>query len=198
MAMPIPTPETVPLALTDLVQPRTSYMLSKIYGEAMCQQAGIPFTIVRPHNVYGPRMGLVHVLPELMQKAIALPRDGRLEVSSVNHRRAFCFIEDAVELLIRIAAAPLALGGTFNIGNEQEETSIENVARIVLRTVGRTDLELVPLPETLGSPSRRCPDMRHTIRMTAFRPSVGLTDGTSRTYLWYRDNVFSPDGISAT
>src|SRR5262249_40070572 len=39
--LPVPTPEASPLALTDLEHPRTSYMLSKIYGEAMCHQAGL-------------------------------------------------------------------------------------------------------------------------------------------------------------
>jgi nucleoside-diphosphate-sugar epimerase len=56
--MPIPTPENTPLAMTALDEPRTSYMISKIMGEAMCQQSGLPFTIFRPHNVYGPRMGM--------------------------------------------------------------------------------------------------------------------------------------------
>ena len=28
----------------------------------------IPFTIFRPHNIYGPRMGMAHVIPELLQK----------------------------------------------------------------------------------------------------------------------------------
>ena len=64
----IPTPEETPLAITDLSHPRTSYMLSKIYGEAMCQQASIPFTIFRPHNIYGPRMGMAHVIPEQLRK----------------------------------------------------------------------------------------------------------------------------------
>ena len=44
MDMPIPTPESTPLALPRLEQPRTSYMLSKIYGEAMVRHSGLPFT----------------------------------------------------------------------------------------------------------------------------------------------------------
>jgi nucleoside-diphosphate-sugar epimerase len=66
--MPIPTPEDTLLALPGLDQPRTSYMLSKIYGEAMVRHSGVPFTILRPHNIYGPRMGSSHVIPELLQK----------------------------------------------------------------------------------------------------------------------------------
>src|SRR5262249_31528404 len=67
--LPVPTPEDVRLTLTPLHEPRSSYMLSKIYGEAMLLHSGLPFTIVRPHNIYGPRMGMAHVVPQLLEKA---------------------------------------------------------------------------------------------------------------------------------
>ncbi len=196
--IPIPTPETVPLALTDLAQPRTAYMLSKIYGEALCHHCGLPFTIVRPHNLYGPRMGLVHVLPELMLKARGLPPGGALRVASPGHRRTFCYIDDAVEMMRRLAVAPAAAHGTFNLGNQDQEVSIGEVARLVVQTVGRSDLEILPLPDTLGSPTRRCPDMKWTVGVTGFRPRVALEDGIRRTYRWYDENVFASGGVSAT
>src|SRR5262249_43515107 len=67
--MPVPTPEDFPLALPALDHPRTSYMLSKVYGEALVVHSGLPFTVLRPHNIYGPRMGLLHVIPQLLEKA---------------------------------------------------------------------------------------------------------------------------------
>jgi nucleoside-diphosphate-sugar epimerase len=76
--LPIPTPETTPLAVTGLSENRTSYMLSKIYGEALCLHSGLPVTIIRPHNVYGPRMGLSHVVPELSMKAFL--NEGKYEM----------------------------------------------------------------------------------------------------------------------
>src|SRR5260370_36313409 len=76
--MPFPTPETTPLAITDLAQPRASYMLSKIYGEALCQHAGVPFTIVRPHNVYGRRMRMAHAVPERLNRTHQNPTGGKL------------------------------------------------------------------------------------------------------------------------
>jgi len=195
--MPVPTPEDFPLALTGLDQPRTSYMLSKIYGEAMCHHAGLPVTIFRPHNVYGPRMGMVHVLPELMKKALDLPKGGTLDVASMDHRRAFCYIDDALAELIALAQSEDALGGTFNLGNQAAEVTIEQVARIVLQVSGRDDVTLAGRPDTAGSPSRRCPDMTRTIAVTGFTPAIDLAEGAARTFAWYRDNVFSGAGISA-
>ena len=197
MDMPIPTPENVPIALTQLDHPRTSYMLSKIYGEAMCQQSGLPFTIVRPHNLYGPRMGMAHVLPELMKKALSLPQKGKLEVASVNHRRAFCYIDDAVKIMRKLVSNTKAICGTYNLGNQKQEITIGKFASLVLGAIDRSDLEIVFLPETPGSPERRCPDMTLTNKVVGKFNFIGLQEGINETYKWYAKNVFSKGGVSA-
>src|SRR5262249_53256011 len=81
--LPIPTPEDITLTLTPLDEPRSAYMLSKIYGEAMLLHSGLPFTIVRPHNIYGPRMGMAHVVPQLLEKAHRARPHSFIEVFSV-------------------------------------------------------------------------------------------------------------------
>lgn len=187
--LPIPTPETVPLALPALDHPRTSYMLSKLYGEAMVRQSGLPFTIVRPHNVYGPRMGMSHVIPQLLEKAHHLEAGRMLEVFSVDHRRTFCYIDDAIEMVARAAAEPACEGEVLNIGNQQPEIPIEKLAQIVLDTVG-CDAAIDPQPATPGSPTRRCPDVSRLAELTNFRGQVSLADGVAQTYDWYRSRVF--------
>jgi nucleoside-diphosphate-sugar epimerase len=188
--LPLPTLEDTPLTVADLSQPRTSYMLSKIYGEAMCHQARIPFTILRPHNLYGPRMGLAHVIPELLQRAHAAPNGGFLEVHSGDHRRTFCFIDDAVEMIWRATGSTRGEGETLNIGSQAPELSMSELGTIVAQTVGKT-LQIVPLPATPGSPPRRCPDMTKTSSVTTYTPRVGLVDGIRKTYEWYRSNSFA-------
>ena len=145
----------------------------------MCHQSGLPFTIVRPHNLYGPRMGQVHVLPELIKKACVLPIGGFLEVASVDHRRAFCFIDDAVEMLRRLASEAKGVNGTFNIGNQDQEVSIEQVANVVLGAIGRPDLKVVALPSTPGSPARRCPEFFPRVHSPSLRvPSNRIAPDT--------------------
>ena len=186
--LPIPTPESTPVALPSLDRPRTTYMLSKLYGEAMCLHSGLPYTIVRPHNVYGPRMGLAHVIPELLQRAHEAT-DGRLEVYSVEHRRTFCYIDDAVEIIVRALQAPGASGRTLNVGTQAPEIAIGTVAELIARVVGK-DLQIVPLPATPGSPTRRSPDMSTTSEVTGYASQVDLEEGIRRTYDAYRDTVF--------
>jgi nucleoside-diphosphate-sugar epimerase len=185
----IPTPERTPLTVTALDRPRTSYLLSKIYGEALCHHARLPVTIVRPHNVYGPRMGMAHVIPELLERAHRAPDGGRLTVYSPNHSRTFCYIDDAVELLLRLATASAAAGATFNLGSPDEETVIADLAALIIRTV-RKRLDIVPGPDTEGSPARRRPDVSLAIATTSYVPHVRLSEGLQRCYAWYRANMF--------
>jgi UDP-glucose 4-epimerase len=185
----IPTGEDTPLTVADLGRPRTSYMLSKIYGEALCRHSGVPFTIVRPHNVYGPRMGMAHVVPELLDRAHRSQDGGKLLVFSPSHSRTFCYVDDAVELIVRLALSPLGTGGTFNIGSPDGETSIAELAALVIRTVCRR-VEIEVGPDTDGSPVRRRPDITAAISAASYAPSVPLTEGLQRSYAWYRTNVF--------
>ncbi len=187
--MPVPTPETTPLALDDLASPRTSYALSKIAGESIAFQYsnahGIPVTNVRYHNVFGPRMGFAHVVPETMIKISQSPK---VPVPSPTHTRAFCFIDDAVAATIACAESPGTANQIVNIGNPAEEVSIRSLVEKVARVMDR-EVEIEELPDTPGSPARRSPDIDRLQSLAGYRPSIDLETGLSRTWDWYRDRL---------
>jgi UDP-glucose 4-epimerase len=196
MDMPIPTPETTPIALTALDQPRTTYMLSKLYGESMCNMSGLPVTNVRLHNVYGPRMGMSHVIPELLFKAWSAKDGDSIDVFSVDHKRTFCYISDAVRMIRALTEAEGAVGQTVNIGNESPEVTIGDVANAIFKAVGR-QVKLVPQPASPGSPARRCPSTRLLDRLTDVQGVFSLNEGIDLTYRWYRETVFEGQGKTA-
>jgi len=194
--MPVPTPETTPLTVDDPLEPRTTYMLSKIHGEFMVRHSGLPYTIFRVHNAYGPRMGLSHVIPQLLAKAYRLAPGEPLPVYSVEHRRSFCFVSDVVAMISRIAQTPACANETLNVGTEGPEISMGELARIVLDTVGST-AEITALPETPGSPRRRAPDTSRLLALTGYAPNIGLEDGVARTFRWYKEHIFNGHETSA-
>ncbi len=194
--MQIPTPEITPLTITPLEHARTSYMLSKLYGEALVWQSGIPFTIIRPHNVYGPRMGMSHVIPELLQKAYRLLENDKLEVFSVDHRRTFCYISDAVKMIRLLAESKNACGETYNIGNENPEVTMFTVAEIILRVTGKTAM-IDSKPTMTGSPTRRCPAMGKVKDCIGFCGEVSLEEGVRRTFDWYKTYIFEGNEVCA-
>jgi nucleoside-diphosphate-sugar epimerase len=190
LQMPVPTPESFPLALPALEQPRTSYMLSKIYGEAMVAHSGVPFTIFRPHNIYGPRMGRLHVIPQLLEKAHKAEPGSAIEVFSVDHRRTFCYVDDAVAMMVAAAQSPNCRDQVLNLGCEKPEIAIGELARIIIDVVHKP-LTIKAAPATAGSPARRAPNMERMTAATGLAARVPIEDGVRQTYDWYRSHVFS-------
>ncbi len=184
----IPTPEDTQLTITDPGDPRATYMLSKIYGEAMCLSSGLPVTVVRPHNIYGPRMGLAHVIPELLKQAWFADSGSSLYVASVEHSRTFCFVADAVNYLIAILDRP-GTSSIYNLGRQDPEVLIGDLAQQIVEIVGKP-LTIEALPATHGSPVRRAPDMRSLIQLTGVQPVYDLRSGLQHTLDWYTENVF--------
>lgn len=194
-AVPVPTPEAVPLSVPDIAAPRFAYAASKIFGEAAVLHAaragGVRGVVGRFHNVYGPRMGADHVIPELALRALA--GEDPFRVYGAGQRRAFCHVADAVEAVVRLMSAPAASGQVVNIGNDSDETLVEDLVALVLRLAGfRPRLELLPAPP--GSVERRCPDISRLRALTGFVPKISLEAGVAETLAWYRDQGRAPAG----
>ena len=115
-----PTQENSIVSLHSDRKPRSSYMLSKIYGENLCFFSGVPYVILRLHNVYGPRMGMKHVIPELIKK-IKRNKKQAIEISNPNHSRTFCYVEDAVIASFKLALSKKSVNEVYNVGNQQNE-----------------------------------------------------------------------------
>ena len=181
-----PTPESTEIVIPSLIKPRTSYMLSKIYGEALCHSSGLPISIVRPHNVYGPRMGFSHVIPELILRVNKLNYNDQLEVFSPSHKRVFCFIDDAIKLLIYLLKNSKDKYKIFNLGNNNDEICMRDLAKIILTVMDRNDIKIVDGSNTDGSPERRIPDITKITEYTGIKERVSLERGISKTYDWYK------------
>lgn len=185
----LPTPEGTPFVLSDASSSRSSYALSKIFGESMCHASRLPVTVVRPHNVYGPRMGRSHVIPQLLEKAWRASPGEALPVASPNHTRTFCFVDDATEYLERLVDLP-GSGLVLNLGVDTPEIRIRDLGVKIQHLVGN-DGGVLALEDTPGSPPRRVPDTSRLIEVTDYLPRVSLDSGLDRTFRWYRDEVFS-------
>jgi nucleoside-diphosphate-sugar epimerase len=156
--VPIPTPESVPLILSDLNNPRWSYAAGKSIGEIACHanysQYGLNFTIFRVHNIYGPRMGFGHVIPDLIDKFTN--RNGL--VTGLSETRSFMFVEDTVKIVIAIANDSNSVGQTINIGSN-EEITIRELAEKLLKKMNLS-ISIIDGGNLDGSVKRRKPDIK--------------------------------------
>lgn len=182
----VPTDERTPVVFTQPTKVRFSYGTSKFMGEFLCGQfghdAGIPTTTVRYHNVYGPRMGTHHVIPEFILRLRQGQRPFRIR--GAGETRAFCFVDDAVEATMRVAATPAAANEIVHIGNSREEVTIRELAQVVMQVLG-VHWEIEEEPSLPGSVQRRCPDTAKLRRLTGYEAAVPLRDGVARTAAWY-------------
>jgi nucleoside-diphosphate-sugar epimerase len=187
----IPTDETAPLSVPDVLNPRYSYGGGKILSELLAVNYGRRFfertLIVRPHNVYGPDMGQEHVIPQFVLRVKELGErqaDGVLDFpiqGTGDETRAFMYIDDFVRALLHVVEHAQGIQ-IVHIGTDQE-VSIGDVARLVARACGR-EIHVRPGELLPGSPPRRCPDVSK-LRKLGFAPRVPLDEGVRRTASWY-------------
>lgn len=182
----IPTPEEVPLTISDIKHPRFTYAVTKMLGESgfhnYSKVFGFDNVIVRYHNVYGPRMGFKHVIPHLAQRF--LKAETPFKVYGHDQTRAFCYIDDAVIGTVK-AMEDGKHGETFHIGT-QDEITIEALikhAGEVMEFQGTYE----NAPTYPGSVSRRCPDITKSKKELDYHPKVDWKSGVRETMLWYKN-----------
>jgi UDP-glucuronate decarboxylase len=179
-----PSREDLPFVLPDPGAPRGSYALSKIAAEALFRHLGTGsrVRIGRYHNVYGPRMGRSHVIPEFIDRALS--GADPFAIHGADQTRAFCYVDDAVEATVALARLDTADVVVANIGNDREETVIRDLADRVLALAGTRPAVVVHDPPA-GSPDRRLPELSELRRRTGYEPAVDLATGLRATFDWY-------------
>lgn len=184
--LPLPTPENVPLVISDPRNPRWSYAASKLMGEMLCihgaKRRGFPAVIVRPHNFYGPRAGSAHVIPEMLYRVFT--RENPFLVYGADETRSFCFIEDAVDAMVRCMALASTECPVFHIGCSDELT-ISDLAETIFKACRWHPKAIEPRPSPAGSVKRRVPDVSKIKTATGWEATTPLTDGIIKTAAWY-------------
>lgn len=192
----IPTKEDIPLAIDDVFNARYSYGGSKLIGELLtinfCRAKEVPFSIVRYHNIYGPRMGFEHVIPEFCGRIYK--KESPFDIFGGDETRAFCYVSDGVRATKMVMETSECNGEIFHIGNSTEEIRIEDMAEKLFGIAGfESPIRKNLAPE--GSVSRRCPDTSKLNRYIGYEPEVDLNKGLSLTYSWYMNAFENQEGL---
>tara|TARA_Y100000588_G_scaffold302581_1_gene324887 strand:+ start:34041 stop:35039 length:999 start_codon:yes stop_codon:yes gene_type:complete len=193
----IPTPEDERLLVPDVLNPRFSYGGGKIITELLTVhypgKTDLETVICRPHNVYGPNMGVGHVIPQFALRLRDMIENSSNEIlefpilGTGRETRAFCFILDAIDALI-LAADHGEHRGIYHIGTE-EEVSIHSLAEAVARHRG-ISVRITTGENLSGAPSRRCPSIAK-LRDLGYEPTWSLEQGLAETVDWYFDSGLS-------
>jgi UDP-glucose 4-epimerase len=175
--------------------PTTAYGASKLAGEAHARahhlRYGVPVTIVRPFNSFGPRChhegDTGEVIPKFVLRALAgqpltIFGDGA-------QTRDFCYVSDTARGIIRAATVDDALGETINLGSGRE-IAIRDLALAVLAAVGNGQASLRFDAARPGDLPRLRASTEKAVRLLDFHPKVTFGEGLTRLIEWYgRDSA---------
>jgi nucleoside-diphosphate-sugar epimerase len=190
----VPTSESVPLIVPDLQNPRYSYGGGKIISELLAINYGRSkikrVVIFRPHNVYGPDMGWEHVVPEFVLKMDALisnsasqPINFKIQGTG-NETRAFIFIDDFVDGLLRVIEQGQH-SNVYHIGTS-DEIKLADLAQQIA-SLFNVKIDIIPGDLAQGGTLRRCPDITK-LKGLGFDPQITMEDGLKATMKWYVEN----------
>lgn len=168
---------------------RWVYAVSKLAGEhlthAYYKQYNLPTVTVRPFNVYGPGQTGEGAIQIFIRKAlnnedITIYGDG-------TQIRAWCFVDDMVDGLLKALENPRAIGESFNIGNARAVTTIYGLAEIVCRVLNSKSKIIFKDPLSADI-ELRIPETRKADELINFKAKVDLEEGILRTAKWYKNN----------
>lgn len=184
-------PARLPISEDAPLQAFNPYSHTKILAEETSryyqQQFGVPVTIIRPFNIYGPGQDRRFLIPTILAQAID-PHADAIVVADLHPRRDYIFVGDLIELLMSTAFR--REGGTFNAGSGSS-WGVDEVIAIVN--------QLLPAPKPVQSEDRMrleevfnvIADISRARREFGWEPRVTLHDGLRDTLAWIRGEVRS-------
>jgi nucleoside-diphosphate-sugar epimerase len=169
---------------------RWVYAASKLASEhlsyAHYKEDGLPLTIIRPFNVYGPRQvgdGAIRgiTLQALQNLPITLFNDG-------TQIRAWCYVDDFVDGVLRCAEKPEAVGQAFNLGNPQGTITNFELANMIIRLTKSTS-GIVFKPHPGPEVDLRVPSIEKAMLLLGYQPKMSLEQGLTNAIAWYAEHM---------
>lgn len=177
--------------------PTSAYGFSKLTGEIYCRAAhaehGLPYTICRPFNAYGPgempdpEPGIAHMVPDVIKKVLAGQKP--LEIfGSGRQTRTLTHIDDIADGIVVATGHPAALNEDFNI-SASEELTIAETARIIWEACGEDPaaFQLEHLPTFEVDVVRRWPSVEKAKELLGWEARIGVREGIAQTVAWLRE-----------
>jgi len=185
------TAQYIPIDEEHPLQAQSPYAASKIaadkLAEAFHHSYGLPVSIARPFNTFGPRQSLRAVIPTIIAQIL---QGGPVSLGATSPTRDFTFVKDTVGGLIRIAETDGCIGEVVNIGTGGE-ISIGDLAKKIAVLIDG-NIEIVSDEQRLRPGSsevrRLCCNNAKAHRLLGWGPQYSLDEGLKQTVAWFQES----------
>ncbi len=170
--------ELAPAVIGAVGEARWSYAVSKVAEEHLAiayhRERGLPTTIVRPFNVYGPgQVGEGALRTFISQAKLGQPIEIHGDGTQI---RAWCYVDDMVDGVMAALTHPKAVGESFNIGNATAVTTIYGLASTVVRVLGSSS-PINFVHRDYADVELRIPSVRKARELIGFEARIDLEQG---------------------
>jgi NAD dependent epimerase/dehydratase len=186
------TAQTVPIDERHPLQGQSPYAATKIgadaLGESYFRAFGLPVTILRPFNTFGPRQSARAIIPTIISQALARPR---VRLGRLDPRRDLTYVKDTVAGFVAIAGCDAALGRVVNIGRG-EDISIGELVETIGRRLGRSiavETDQERYRPAASEVERLLAGTSLAQSLWSWKPSFSLEEGLDETIAWVRDHL---------
>lgn len=187
------TAQYVPIDEKHPFQGQSPYSATKIgadrLAESFYRSFGLPVTIVRPFNTYGPRQSARAVIPTVITQLLAGKRE--IKLGSLTPTRDFNYVKDTADGFISIYESECTIGEEINIAT-QKEISIGQLAKELIRQIN-PEAEIICDEERLrpekSEVNRLLGCNEKILRLTDWRPKYSLEEGLKYTIEFLKENL---------
>jgi nucleoside-diphosphate-sugar epimerase len=176
-------PEYVPIDEQHPLKGNDPYAITKIMGEGLCkhyyENAGVPVTIVRNFNTFGPRQSRAYLIPTLIYQALT---SEVVELWNPDPVRDFAYVSNTVDALLAIADTEKTLGLTINVGGGEGIRAGDLAEKIG----AMFQVPVVDLKKQVGGSAKLICDNSKLKTITGWSPTVTLEEGLSETIAYWR------------
>ena len=189
------TAQYIPIDEKHPINPQSPYSATKVAADQLAltfyRSFGLPVTVIRPFNTYGPRQSARAIIPTIISQILS--EKNEIKLGSLTPTRDLNFVLDTVEGFYKIGLHENTIGEVVNIGSGRE-ISMGDLAKLISNLIDKK-IKIVQDKQRVrpknSEVERLLCDASKAKKLTGWKPKYSLEEGLRLTIKWIKENLDS-------